>query len=170
MALTVDGDKTNEQMWGLRARNVLFQTFQPNTGAQSRFQPLDEVLRKGTKTTNMGKIQELWTHHYAHSAEKCGHIFWRGRCMNKMVGLDCDVGMRRRKYTVLSGSIFAVWNRIEHILRGQEIYQAPKVIRLKTTDGSKIVGILVPDECVDDIIQDLRGDSLEIEESFYADK
>lgn len=164
LALTVDGDKTNEQMYSLRARDTLFQTFQPNMGAHSRFQPLDEVLRKGHKSTNMERIKDQWEHFYgncnyrpfwltifkhkrgefncaffvAFSAKYCSHVYLHGHCKNKLAGIDCTFGMRRRKYTVLSGSIFAVWNRIEHVLRQQEFYHSPKVIRLKTTDGSKV--------------------------------
>lgn len=156
-------------MYGLRARNVLFQTFQPNTGAQTRFQPLDEIMRKGTKSTNIERIKSYWEHHYEFSAKYCSHVFRNGSCKNQRIGIECNVGMRRRKYTVLSGSIFAVWNRIEHVLKQQEFYHAPKVIRLKTTDGSKIVGVLVPDECVNEIIENLHADSLESKESFFAD-
>lgn len=69
--------------------------------------------------------------------------------------------MSRRKYTVLSGSIFAYWSQIEHFVRN-ETHAQIRVIRLKLTDGTKIVGVLLPDRCVDDIINDLRDTSQEV--------
>lgn len=78
-------------------------------------------------------------------------------------------GMRRRKYTVLSGSIFAIWSRIEHHLRESRVVVAIKIIRLKTTDGSKIVGVLLTEGNVDGLIADLSGDSISMEENTYED-
>lgn len=68
--------------------------------------------------------------------------------------------MSRRRYTVLSGSIFAYWSQIERYVRHDSNSQI-RVIRLKLTDGSKIVGVLLPDSSVDDIIHDLRINSKE---------
>lgn len=153
----------------MKARNVQFQLFRPHTGAQSRFVPLDEILRTSMKVRNTERIKDIWQHHYDRSVSQCSHMFWNGKCMTQKLGSLCDVGMRRRKYTVLSGSIFAVWDRIELQLRSQDIIKAPQVIRLKITDGSKIVGVLVPQECVSGIVEDLQGDSEEFEEQNYID-
>jgi hypothetical protein len=49
------------------------------------------------------------------------------------MGLECEVGLRRRTYHVLAGSVLAVWSRVEHNTKMQ-------VIRLRTEDGIKIVG------------------------------
>ena len=69
----------------------------------------------------------------------------RGHCKNVTVGLKCEFGMRRRSYHVLSGSVLSVWTEIESVFasvsqgRRQSKIQ---VVRLKTTDGSKIVGMI----------------------------
>lgn len=43
-----------------------------------------------------------------------------------------------------------------------------QVIRLKTSDGSKIVGILVPKVCVDSLVGDLRHDAEKVEEKAFT--
>lgn len=67
--------------------------------------------------------------------------------------------MSRRRYTVISGSLFAYWTKIEQLIQGQI-----RVIRLKMTDGRKIVGVLVPETSVDVILKDLRDSSLKTED------
>lgn len=41
-----------------------------------------------------------------------------------------------------------------------------QVIRLKTTNGQKIVGTLIPKNCVDLLIQELKNDAEKVEEHF----
>lgn len=77
--------------------------------------------------------------------------------------------MRRRRYTTLSGSLFAYWSNIEHYVRKEANNVQIRMIRLKITDGSKIVGVLLPDSSVEDIIEDLRGSSIKTEENIYKD-
>lgn len=71
--------------------------------------------------------------------------------------------MSRRKYTVLSGSIFAYWNQIEHFVRRHNYNASIQVIRLKMTDGSKIVGVLMPDGSVKEVLKDLRASSKQVQ-------
>lgn len=76
-----------------------------------------------------------------------------------------QVGIRRRTYTVLSGSVLAVWQRVETQLAARvSSNNRMQVIRLKTSDGNKIVGILVPKLCVDSLIADLKRDAEKVEE------
>lgn len=78
--------------------------------------------------------------------------------------------MRRRHYNVLSGSIFAIWTRIEAQIRVKKEVGAIQMIRLKTVDGQRIVGVLVPNEAVDDLKEDLSNDSEEqIEQIFLLE-
>lgn len=70
--------------------------------------------------------------------------------------------MSRRKYMVLSGSIFAYWNEIEHFVRRNDNSAQIQMIRLKMTDGSKIVGVLLPDGSADALIEDLRKSSKQV--------
>ena len=53
----------------------------------------------------------------------------------------CHVGMRRRMYHVLSGSVLQVWRTVEYVLaREGGVKYKMQVVRLKTSDGGKLVG------------------------------
>lgn len=68
----------------------------------------------------------------------------RGNCKNVSLGLDCEVGLRKRTYNVLSGSVLSVWSRVENILAAKTGHSSKmQVIRLKTAEGLKIVGKLI---------------------------
>lgn len=56
------------------------------------------------------------------------------------MGLECEVGLRRRTYNVLSGSVLSIWNRIEVIIAKNGQNAKMQVVRLRTAEGIKIVG------------------------------
>jgi hypothetical protein len=65
----------------------------------------------------------------------------RGNCKLVTLGQDCEVGLRRRTYNVLSGSVLSVWSRIENVLLARTgSHHKMQVVRLKTAEGMKIVG------------------------------
>lgn len=67
--------------------------------------------------------------------------FRRGNCKNVTLGLDCEVGLRRRTYNVLAGSVLSVWTRVENILQAKTGHNTKmQVVRLRTAEGIKIVG------------------------------
>lgn len=77
-----------------------------------------------------------------------------------------QVGLRRRTYTVLSGSVLAVWSRIESTISAKSNAKM-QVIRLKTTEGVKIVGTLIPKSCVELLVHDLSSDAEKVEEQTF---
>lgn len=164
-----DSGLTNDDLKLKKTREIFFNAFRPHTGTLTRLVPFNEAQRKGTKLVDMDKAKMIWEKHYTSSVHQCHHAYWAGRCSNVVAGFSCDEGKRRRKYTVLSGSIFAVWDRILDQLRRLDHYQSPRVVRLKTTDGSKIVGVLLPNEIVNDIIENLHEDSEDFQEITYLD-
>lgn len=70
---------------------------------------------------------------------------------------------------MLSGSVLAVWQRIEQQLSARSISanNRMQVIRLKTSDGNKIVGILIPKSCVEGLVADLSKDAEKVEEKTF---
>jgi hypothetical protein len=65
----------------------------------------------------------------------------RGNCKNVTLGLDCEVGLRRRTYNVLAGSVLSVWSRVENVLAAKTGHNSKmQVVRLRTGEGVKIVG------------------------------
>lgn len=168
--LMADSEITNEDLAYMKPREIFFNAYRPHIGTQTRTVPLNEMQRKGTKLRDLDRAKILWERHYQSSATQCYHLYYTGKCFNRKAGFACDDGMRRRRYTVLSGSIFAVWNLIEAQLHSRGIYEVPRIVRLKTTEGLKIVGILLPNECVSDIIEVLRENTEDDpEESIYLD-
>lgn len=76
-------------------------------------------------------------------AESDWHTFVdrRGNCKNVTLGLDCEVGLRRRTYNVLAGSVLSVWSRVENVLAAKTGHNSKmQVVRLRTGEGVKIVG------------------------------
>lgn len=75
--------------------------------------------------------------------------------------------MRRRTYSILSGSVLSVWSRVENVLArsGGSGNNKMQVIRLKTTEGKKIVGTLIPKNCFEIIRQDLSSDAEKVEDN-----
>ena len=68
-------------------------------------------------------------------------LYRRGNCKNKTLGLDCEVGLRRRTYNILAGSVLSVWSRVENVLAAKTGHSSKlQVVRLKTTEGIKVVG------------------------------
>lgn len=67
---------------------------------------------------------------------------------------------------MLSGSVLGVWSRVEQILAMKMGHHHNKmqVIRLKTKEGQKIVGTLIPKPCVEVLIEDLKKESEKVQE------
>lgn len=69
---------------------------------------------------------------------------------------------------VLSGSVLGVWDIVERQLRGGEDgtgqFIKMQITRLKTSDGHKAIGILVPKECAEDLSYELTEGAERVEE------
>ncbi|CAG2256294.1 Protein strawberry notch,Protein strawberry notch homolog 1 [Mytilus edulis] len=94
--------------------------------------------------------QKWWEDQYISSAVNCSHAFWKGNCKKTALGLQCDVGLRTRTFHVLSGSVLSVWNKLENVLASAPggINSKMQIIRLKTDAGERIVGSLIPSNCL----------------------
>ena len=40
----------------------------------------------------------------------------KGNCKNTTLGMKCEVGLRRKTYNVLTGSVLSVWVQVEQVL------------------------------------------------------
>ena len=77
--------------------------------------------------------EEHWTKQFDSSAKTCSHAFWKGNCRNKTMGMECEVGLRKKSYNVLTGdykycltkqvldnrcpgSVLSVWTNVESVL------------------------------------------------------
>lgn len=133
----------------------LFLVCRPNTGRQLKLESYVEIKKKFKKVLSED-AKQYWTDQYILSAKICSHAFWRGNCKKASVGLQCEVGLRCRTYYVLCGSVLSVWNELEEVLTpvsGTNV--KVQIVRLRTDDGQRIVGLLIPANCVSPLINKL---------------
>ncbi|CRK86966.1 CLUMA_CG000782, isoform A [Clunio marinus] len=148
-----------------KKKDQMFQIYRPNTGLQVRLESLAD-LEKKYKKVDSSEADKHWIKQYDASVNTCSHTFWSGTCRHVTMGYECEVGLRRRTYSILSGSVLSVWGRVENILSryGSSGHNKMQVIRLKTQEGKKIVGTVIPKNCVELIRQDLSSDAEKVEE------
>ncbi|XP_058054566.1 protein strawberry notch [Anopheles bellator] len=151
----------------IKKENTLFQVYQANTGLQFKHESLAELEKRYVKVQST-EAELHWTQLYDASVNTCSHSYWKGHCRNVSMGQECEVGLRRRTYSVLSGSVLAVWARVENSLAARIGAQSRmQVIRLKTKEGVKIVGTLIPKNCVEQLVKDLSSDAQKVDEVIF---
>uniref|UniRef100_A0A2K5IRW5 Strawberry notch homolog 1 n=1 Tax=Colobus angolensis palliatus TaxID=336983 RepID=A0A2K5IRW5_COLAP len=94
-----------------------------------------------------------WLDQYNSSADTCTHAYWRGNCKKASLGLVCEIGLRCRTYYVLCGSVLSVWTKVEGVLAsvsGTNVKM--QIVRLRTEDGQRIVGLIIPANCVSPLV------------------
>ncbi|XP_050595329.1 protein strawberry notch isoform X1 [Bombus affinis] len=160
LAVIVDtGKKKSESK-----KDQLYMVYRPNTGLQLRQETLGELEKKYKKVSS-DEAEPHWSQQYEASVDTCSHAYWRGNCKNATLGMDCEVGLRRRSYNVLSGSVLSVWSRVESILATRSAHNSKmQVVRLRTDEGLKIVGTLIPKSCMEILRQELSSDAENTEE------
>ncbi|XP_039497158.1 protein strawberry notch isoform X1 [Drosophila santomea] len=162
---TTDSDSGSKKKKARSKKEIMCQIYRPNTGLQVRHESLFELEKKYRKVASE-EAEPHWTEQYDASVNTCSHAYWNGNCRNVSLGNDCEVGLRQRLYHVLAGSVLSVWGRVEHILNTRSNSKM-QVIRMKTTEGEKIVGTLIPKSCFEPLVADLRSDSEKQEEFNY---
>ncbi|KIH60633.1 hypothetical protein ANCDUO_09108 [Ancylostoma duodenale] len=76
--------------------------------------------------------------------DNCHHTYVHGKCKSEAMGVYCEVGRRTRTYFVLSGSVLSVWPVVEEVLSDRDRRASRmQVIRVRTDQDQKIVGVLV---------------------------
>ncbi|XP_022110300.1 protein strawberry notch homolog 1-like isoform X2 [Acanthaster planci] len=129
-------------------KKKLCHVYKPNIGLQGKMESLSDLSKKYHKVLPDG-AQVAWEAQYSAAEILCSHAYWRDSCKKVLVGLPCEIGLRRRNYYILAGSVLSVWDRVEKILATQPGPASKmQILRLQTDDGSKIVGIMIPSNCI----------------------
>merc|ERR1719458_2327476 len=157
----------------------LYFVYRPNTGQQVKQETLAE-LKKKYKKVAAEESEDHWNKQFDSSAKTCSHAFWKGNCRNKTLGIECEVGLRKKSYNVLTGSVLSVWTKVESVLTndGQKKGQHAKmqVVRMRLEDsegaegpqkGRRIVGTLIPTTAVDQLVKMLGSGAEENEEIIH---
>ncbi|CAL4089499.1 unnamed protein product, partial [Meganyctiphanes norvegica] len=128
----------------------MFILYRPNTGMQMKQESYAELKKKYKKVTP-DEAKDHWEGQHKSSSHTCSHAYWQGNCRRVNSGLECEIGLRRRTYHVLCGLVLNVWARVEEVLQSAPHTNSNKmqVIRLKTTEGTKLVGTLIPNNLVE---------------------
>ncbi|CAH1982477.1 unnamed protein product [Acanthoscelides obtectus] len=168
LAVAVDsGSNTATKNKKESKKEKMFSVYRPNTGLQFRQESLAE-LEKKYKKVESSEAEESWTQQYDASVATCSHAYWRGNCRNATAGHECEVGLRRRTYNVVSGSVLSVWSRVEGVLAARTgAHNKMQVVRLRTKDDLKIVGTLIPKNCVEALVEALSSDAEKTEEKTF---
>lgn len=136
----------------VNTKKRLFMMYRPNTGKQLKLENYIDVKKKYKKVSS-GEAELHWLEQYKSSADTCTHAYWRGNCKKVSLGMVCEIGLRCRTYHVLCGSVLSVWTKVEGVLAsvsGTNVKM--QIVRLKTEDGQRIVGLIIPQNCVSPLV------------------
>ncbi|KAA3674887.1 uncharacterized protein DEA37_0003007 [Paragonimus westermani] len=149
-AARLSGDKTDTKFYRI---------YRPNTGMQARPVELEKLLERYSRVSIPSDCQDSWHRVCKESATRCIHMMQHGFCPRvAQQRTVCEVGLRVRTYYVLSGSVLNVWAQIEPLIYGRaNSNRCMQVVRLRSKDGNRIIGSLIPPECVDDVLHCLSS-------------
>ncbi|XP_028627369.1 protein strawberry notch homolog 2 isoform X2 [Grammomys surdaster] len=154
LSYKVRGSKTS-CLLAEQNRGEYFTVYKPNIGRQSQLETLDSLCRKFHRVT-AEEAQEPWESSYALSLEHCSHTTWNQRCRLAQEGKCCAQGLRLRHHYMLCGALLRVWGRIAAVMADVSSSSYLQIVRLKTKDKKKQVGIKIPEGCVHRVLQELQ--------------
>ncbi|XP_004717047.1 protein strawberry notch homolog 2 [Echinops telfairi] len=154
LSYKVRGNKTS-CLLAEQDRGKHFTVYKPNIGRQSQPETLDGLCRKFHRVT-AEEAQEHWESSYAFSLTHCSHAAWNRPCRLVQDGKDCVQGLRLRHHYMLCGALLHVWGRIAAVMAEVTSSSYLQIVRLKTKDQKKQVGIKVPEGCVRRVLQELQ--------------
>ncbi|XP_063074497.1 protein strawberry notch homolog 2-like isoform X2 [Engraulis encrasicolus] len=136
-----------------RGRNLV--VYKPNIGKQAHPESLDNLQLRYHKVTP-DEAKDCWENQFEFSLEKCSHAHWKGKCKQKEMGHECWLGMRLKQYHMLCGSLLRVWKRVADIVSDITNSSILQIVRLKTKQNSKQVGIKIPENSVERVRAELK--------------
>ncbi|KAF1762770.1 hypothetical protein GCK72_011033 [Caenorhabditis remanei] len=122
----------------------LYAITRPSTGRSPKLMTMADLSKRFSKVT-VDEAKEVWKQQYDSAANMCQHNYIYSKCRTESNGTYCEVGRRTRTYFVLSGSVLSVWPIVEEVLStgGDRKSSRMQVIRVRTEQDQKIVGLLV---------------------------
>uniref|UniRef100_A0A8C3J721 Protein strawberry notch homolog 2 n=1 Tax=Calidris pygmaea TaxID=425635 RepID=A0A8C3J721_9CHAR len=138
-----------------QSRGKNFILYKPNIGKQSQLESLDS-LQKKYRQVLPEEAKEHWNNSYHLSLKSCNHAAWNGNCKLIQEGKECFQGMRLRHYYMLCGALLRVWSRIASVMADITNTSYLQIVRLKTKEKKKQVGIKIPESCVRKVLVELK--------------
>ncbi|CAB3402081.1 unnamed protein product [Caenorhabditis bovis] len=134
----------------------LYAITRPSTGRSPKLLTMADLSKRFTKSTPE-EVKDIWISQYEGAETMCQHNYVYGKCKTEIGGTYCEVGRRTRTYFVLSGSVLSVWPIVEEVLSGGDRKSSRmQVIRVRTEQDQKIVGLLVLPAHVRCLVQQLE--------------
>ncbi|XP_073332078.1 si:ch73-63e15.2 isoform X2 [Pagrus major] len=128
-----------------RGKNLV--VYKPNIGKQAHPESLDNLQQRYRKVTPE-EARDSWENQFTFSFKKCSHANWNGKCKKIEEGQECLQGMRLRQYHMLCGALLRVWKRVSDVVSDITSSSILQIVRLKTKQHNKQVGIKIPENCV----------------------
>uniref|UniRef100_A0A8C5P7H4 Protein strawberry notch homolog 2 n=1 Tax=Leptobrachium leishanense TaxID=445787 RepID=A0A8C5P7H4_9ANUR len=138
-----------------------FNLYKPNIGKQSQAETLESLQSKYYKVS-AEEAQPHWENQYIFSFSNCSHAMWNGNCKGVQQGKECVQGQRLRHYYMLCGSLLRVWSRMASVISDITSSSYLQIVRLKTKDKHKQVGIKIPESCVAKVKEELKQMDLNV--------
>ncbi|KAM4739563.1 strawberry notch homolog 2b isoform 2-T3 [Anableps anableps] len=137
-----------------QGRGKNFNIYKPNIGKQTQPESLNKLLQRYRKVTFMD-AKESWENQFTFSFKNCSHANWNGKCKKIEEGQECLAGMRLRQYHMLCGALLRVWKRVSDVVSDITNSSILQIVRLKTKQHNKQVGIKIPENCVGRVREEL---------------
>ncbi|KFP63885.1 Protein strawberry notch 2, partial [Cariama cristata] len=138
-----------------QSRGKNFILYKPNIGKQSQPESLDSLQKKYRRVLPE-EAKEHWESSYHFSLKNCNHAIWNRSCKLIQEGKECFQGMRLRHYYMLCGALLRVWSKIASIMANITNTSYLQIVRLKTKEKKKQVGIKIPESCVRKVLEELK--------------
>ncbi|XP_070765185.1 si:ch73-63e15.2 [Enoplosus armatus] len=135
-----------------RGKNLI--VYKPNIGKQTHPESLDNLQQRYRKVTPE-EARDSWENQFTFSFKKCSHANWNGKCKKIEEGQECLQGMRLRQYHMLCGALLRVWKRVSDVVSDITSSSILQIVRLKTKQHNKQVGIKIPENCVARVREEL---------------
>nr|XP_056723637.1 protein strawberry notch homolog 2 [Euleptes europaea] len=135
-------------------RGKYFTLYKPNMGKQTQLESLDSLQKKYQRVLPE-QAKEHWESCYTFSLKHCNHAVWNQNCKLVQEGKECFQGTRLRHHYMLCGALLRVWSKIASIMADITNTHYLQIVRLKTKEKKKQVGIKIPESCVRQVLQQL---------------
>jgi len=139
-------------------RHWKYLIYRPNTGkvfTTMSYEDLKDKYRKASSEV----ARHNWNKQYDQSMNLCFHAYRSKDHTCKIIrdGGECEEGMRRRNYHVISGSLLSVWPEIEKALGSCLVKSARKIQMVRiNNEAERIIGINIPNQVAGQLIDSLQ--------------
>ncbi|CDW58965.1 sno, strawberry notch 1 [Trichuris trichiura] len=166
----------------VKSDQQLFFVYKPYCAYNPKTEPLSNIKQRYRRVLPKD-AEPIWREMYDSSDTNCQHIYWywavHGKCKAAKSGHLCEMGKRVRMFHILSGSVVSTWNlviffcatallfflmnafQLEDVVATASTRQQNRmqVVRLRTDQNQKLVGLIIPNSCVETLMAYLQKSS-----------